>query len=373
MKLNTEEWKKFRIGDWFEVLSSNKIYHAANLHIEDKPKNDYYPYVVRSAQNRGIKGYIKKPIEFLNSENTISFAQDTFFAFYQEKPYFTGNNVKILKPLFEYSRNILLFIETSINKSMLKNTWGMGSGKEYVENIEILLPSKDNEPDWAFMEEYIKEIEEKYIEKVDEYNQENIQKALDVIEIAEDELDKDLIIKPADRYEEFSVKSLFKLIPSQNYIDRNKISDVGRTKVYSSTTSDYGLMGYIDEDPYFLINEKNPYYIIFGDHTREFNFVYNSFSTTDNVKVLSPINKSKLTNLYILTLWKKHIPELGYSRHWSKAKNVVLKLPAIDEKTPDFEYMEKAIYIYTKKVIKSWQLDNEKEIRALISAINKQK
>lgn len=32
---------------------------------------------------------------------------------------------------------------------------------------------------------------------------------------------------------------------------------------------------------------------------------------------------------------------------WSKVKNEELLLPAIDENTPDFEYMEKAIYIYT--------------------------
>lgn len=246
MKLNIEEWKEFRIGDWFEVLSSNKIYHATDLHIEEKQQNDYYPYIVRSAQNRGIKGYIKKPIKFLNPKNTISFAQDTFFAFYQEKPYFTGNNVKILKPLFEYSRNILLFIETSINKSMVKNTWGMGSGKEYIENIKILLPFKNNEPDWNFMEEYIKEIEKKYIDKVDRYNQENIQKALKVTGLTVDDLSSDLNIESAKRYEKFRIGDLFEIRPTKNHkLTNDELYVVGgKNRVIANSSQNNGIGGY---------------------------------------------------------------------------------------------------------------------------------
>lgn len=352
MKLNTEEWKEFRIGDWFDQIGSTAIKKSFSK--RSTPQDKFViPALSSTVDNNSFGFYVKEEDHNLINRLCLSvtlngdagkvYVQNKAFAIAQDAyAIYLKDNVDVVD-----SEHIYLFLATAIEKSLIqkygytnKATWNK------VKEELILLPSKNNEPDWDFMEKYIKEIEEKYIEKVDKYNQSNIQKALDITGIAEDELDKDLIIKPADRYEEFSVKSLFKLIPSQNYIDRNKISDVGRTKVYSSTTSDYGLMGYIYEDPYFLINEKNPYYIIFGDHTREFNFVYNSFSTTDNVKVLSPINKSKLTNLYILTLWKKHIPELGYSRHWSKAKNVVLKLPAIDEKTPDFEYMEKAIYIY---------------------------
>ena len=155
MKLNTEEWKEFRIGDWFEVLSSKKIYHANNLNIKEKQEDGYYPYVVRSEQNRGIKGYIEEPTDYLNPKDTLSFAQDTFCAFYRDKPYFTGNKVKILNPLFNYSKNKLLFLESAINKSVLIFSWGTGSTKEDIENINIVLPSKNNEPDWEYMEEYI--------------------------------------------------------------------------------------------------------------------------------------------------------------------------------------------------------------------------
>lgn len=135
MELTTKNWKEFRIGDLFEVLSSKKIYHAVNLDIKEIQEDGYYPYVVRSEQNRGIRGYIKKPNDDLNSQNTLSFAQDTFFAFYRDEPYFTGNNVKVLKSLFSPSKNRLLFLESVINKSVSTFSWGRGSSKESLKNI----------------------------------------------------------------------------------------------------------------------------------------------------------------------------------------------------------------------------------------------
>lgn len=353
MKLNTEEWKEFRIGDWFEVLSSNKIYHAASLDIKEKQENNCYPYVVRSEQNRGIKGYINKPIEYLNPMNTLSFAQDTFCAFYRDKPYFTGNKVKILNPLFNHSKNKLLFLETAINKSVLMFSWGTGSTKEDIENINIVLPSKNNEPDWEFMEEYIKEIEEKYIEQVNKYNQENIQKALNAVGITEDELDKDLVIKLADRYEEFKVGDLFEISPTKHYglTNANLYQINGKNAVIANTSQNNGIAGYTNYD-----NTERGNIITFSDTTDHNSIFYQpkDFVGYSHVQGLYPLNFSerwnKSTYLYFLTIFKKEAASKGFSYGYKFNRKLASKfkvvLPAIDKETPDFEYMEKAIYIY---------------------------
>lgn len=246
MELTTKDWKEFRIGNLFEVLSSKKIYHAVNLDIKEIQEDGYYPYVVRSEQNRGIRGYIKKPNDDLNSQNTLSFAQDTFFAFYRDEPYFTGNNVKVLKPLFRLSKNRLLFLESVINKSVSTFSWGRGSSKESLKNIKLLLPSKNDEPDWDFMEEFIKEIEEKYIENVDKYNQENIDKALSVTGLTTADLNGNLEVKPADRYEEFRVGDLFDaflgiVTPNEMLLKK------GKFPVITGVTENNGINGYFNE------------------------------------------------------------------------------------------------------------------------------
>ena len=75
-----------------------------------------YPYVVRMGSNNGQKGFINEDVEFLNDGNTISFGQDTATMYYQEKPYFTGDKIKILKPKEKRfnKQNAQFFISTMI-------------------------------------------------------------------------------------------------------------------------------------------------------------------------------------------------------------------------------------------------------------------
>ncbi len=64
----------------------------------------------------------------------------------------------------------------------------------------------------------------------------------------------------------------------------------------------------------------------------------------DNVKVLSikEVISIKVL-LFIVSSWKKCIPNLGYSRHWSLAKDAMFSLPMAKNKQIDFEFMEKFI------------------------------
>lgn len=168
------EWREYKIGDLFEVKSSKKIFHANNLKISPNEDMGFYPYVVRSTLNNGIRGYINESAKFLNPANTLSFAQDTFSVFYQEKPYFTGNKVKILVPKFEiFNRIIALFFVSIYQKVLADFTWGIGSTENSIKEILISLPTHANgQIAFDFMEKYIQELE---IERVEEIEQEKIQ------------------------------------------------------------------------------------------------------------------------------------------------------------------------------------------------------
>lgn len=91
MKIDTSGWKEFKLVDLFEVCSSKKIFHANTIkNIYDFEKEGTYPYVVRSAIDNGIRGYIRENENYLNPANTLSFAQDTFFGFLSRKALFHG-------------------------------------------------------------------------------------------------------------------------------------------------------------------------------------------------------------------------------------------------------------------------------------------
>ncbi|WP_232510541.1 N-6 DNA methylase [Mesomycoplasma dispar] len=162
------QWGEFKIGDLFTVSSSKKIIHANKVQIYDKQIPNSYPYVVRQSKNNGIKGYIKEDPKFLNPKNTISFAQDTFFSFFQKQEYFTGNNIKILKykNSEEISQKSLLFIATTIQKAIDKFDWGINSSKESVLNTKFLLPVINGKIDFDFIELFTKQLEVAHLWKL---------------------------------------------------------------------------------------------------------------------------------------------------------------------------------------------------------------
>lgn len=163
---NELKWKEFRIGDLFDILTSKKRFDANKIKILNEGK---YPYIVRTSLNNGIKGYLNESEEFLNDENTISFGQDTATMFYQSKPYFTGDKIKIVKyknGLFN-KINALYFL-TVMNKSFVNFSWGSSSfNVDIIKDQTIMLPvTSDGSPDYAFMETFISAVQKLVIKDV---------------------------------------------------------------------------------------------------------------------------------------------------------------------------------------------------------------
>lgn len=139
---------------------------------------------------------------------------------------------------------------------------------------------------------------------------------------------------------EYKYSSLFKVVPIKRKLDKTSFSNNGKTPVFSAESRNNGIMGYTDSEADYIVNERNPIYIIFGDHTRSFNISTEDFCVADNVKVLLPKNKLCInTLLFIISAWKKCIEDKGYKRHWSIAQEVEFKLPTKDGKI-DFDFME---------------------------------
>ncbi len=182
-------WQSFKLGDLFEVLSSKKIYHANTIKIHDTQIENSYPYVVRTATNNGIKGFIIDDPTFTNEKNTLSFAQDTFTVFYQKQPYFTGNKVKILKPKFAFKSPKILYFISAILQFILKPlTWGLGSTTESIAEFKISLPLKPTANtqtldgiDFNFMHTFINALMKQTIQGVAEYCDAKIQATKEAI------------------------------------------------------------------------------------------------------------------------------------------------------------------------------------------------
>ena len=140
---------------------------------------------------------------------------------------------------------------------------------------------------------------------------------------------------------EYKVEDLFDLLKIPYLLSKEQCERNGIYPVYSSESNNGGIIGYTNE-ALFICNETNPIYVIFGDHTRTLNIVNKSFSVLDNVKVLRPKIENYKILLFILSSWKKQIPNLGYARHWKAARNIRIELP-IQKGKIDFKFMESFI------------------------------
>ncbi len=177
-------WQSFKLGDLFEVLPYKKRFDANKVNIYASKTKDTYPYVVRTSLNNGIRGYLKENTNFLNAENTISFGQDTATMFYQEKPYFTGDKIKILRcknPNFN-KINALFFI-TSLTKAFRNFSWGSASfSVSIIENQNISLPTNQHgEIDFHFMHTLINALMKQTIQGVVQYSSAKIQATKEII------------------------------------------------------------------------------------------------------------------------------------------------------------------------------------------------
>ena len=154
------------LGDVFSIETSKQKFNAIAVSFGGK-----YPYIARSADNNGVRGYITEDDEYLNEGNTISFGQDTATMFYQALPYFTGDKIKILKSKnFTLNKYIALYY-IAVTKKILKTfSWGSTSFRvENLENIEVKIPFCDSNksiPDHSFMQIFIKAIEKLVIKDV---------------------------------------------------------------------------------------------------------------------------------------------------------------------------------------------------------------
>lgn len=150
----------------FDVSSSKKKFNANNIYIDG-----CYPYVVRTSENNGIRGFINEDTKFLNNGKTISFGQDTATIFYQETPYFTGDKIKILSPKFCISIQLAMYMISCMRKSFSNFQWGVSSFNEsIIKSIKIKLPiSQNGDIDYDFMETFIQKMEQTHIQEMDAY------------------------------------------------------------------------------------------------------------------------------------------------------------------------------------------------------------
>lgn len=150
-EFNTQDWQEYKIDNLFNVVAG--IYHYS-----DEYENGTTPYVSASNINNGIGQMINLQPDFKG--NCIITGKVGCTAFYQPYDFCATSDVNIFIPKnFILNKYIGLFIVSILNKSEnYKWSYGRQCRVGDSKKIIIKLPTKNNQPDWEYMENYIKSL-----------------------------------------------------------------------------------------------------------------------------------------------------------------------------------------------------------------------
>ena len=339
MVIDTSNWKEFTLTKLFDIKGS-KTTPKNNLNLTSDGK---YPYITTAATNNGIAGYSDKYTEEGNVITIDSAVLGT--AFYQKDNFTASDHVEKLIPKFEINELIGQYLASVLNVSARYYQYAYNNKRSQIalkKEVINLPATPDGEPDWQYMESYMKKIMQESEQSIENLNR---------VEDKKDSID-------ISGWGKFDVTDFFTVLPSRKKLSNIDIGD-GDTPVYSSNSTNGGIFGYTTKLPNYEIDDKNPFYITFGDHTKAVNIADKSFCVMDNVKVLKSTIHNYFILHFIITSWLKNIPNLGYARHWSKAEKAKIYLPVTSTGEPDWQYMEN----YMKKIMdESEQIISELQV-----------
>ena len=155
--INTNNWRKFRIGDLFDIkrpiARSQLEYDEGNV-----------PFVASGNYNNGIIKYCEpKENEKLDNGNCITVSPLDGSSFYQKVDFLgrggAGSAIILLynEKLNEYNG---LYISSVIRHQLVKYSYNDQLSSTVIVDEYIKLPIDSNQDiDWTYMENYMKEIE----------------------------------------------------------------------------------------------------------------------------------------------------------------------------------------------------------------------
>ena len=147
--LNVQDWKEFRVGD---ILNCD----STTLSIKDDLLDGSTPFISRTAENNGVDGFVEIENDKITDGNCLTIGAEGIYAFYQAEPFATGNKVYQMRQP-NMNPYIGLFLATVLNLENYRYSYGRARIMSKLKEEVIKLPIDTNgNPDWQFMEDYIK-------------------------------------------------------------------------------------------------------------------------------------------------------------------------------------------------------------------------
>ena len=159
------KFEDFNVIDIFDVKNSRNILSRDIIAGSGK-----IPYLCASSENNSVSSYISYDEKHLDKGNCVFIGGKTFVVTYQEKDFYSNDSHNLILSLKdEEKKNKLtqLFLSSCINKSLgHKYSWGDSISNRKIQKDIVLLPRKNQQPNYELMETLISAIQKMVIKDV---------------------------------------------------------------------------------------------------------------------------------------------------------------------------------------------------------------
>lgn len=330
LSLNDVEWGEFKIIDIFEIIRGN----AKNITKRDMEITKGIPLVSAKDNNNAVNGYV----ELIQDERVFANVLTTNnngsvgFTFYHEYKFIATSDVTVLSPNKKLTKNQLLFTKKCIeNNNLFKFRYGYKASNERLKRSKFLLPIQYNgNPNWQFMEDYIKQEQKDIAQKViDYYEQKMLGTSFDLVGLED------------VKWKEFYFNDVFRKIQRGKRLKKDDHIE-GDIPYISSTSLNNGLDGFIGNKD--NIRKFNNNLTLANSGSVGSCFYHNyEYIASDHVTSLTLENADKYIYLFMATIIKRLEKKYSFNREINdkRIKNEKFILPTDKFGNPNWEYMSK--------------------------------
>lgn len=350
LKLTDVEWGEFFIGGsngLFDITSTKSGIDKNKLNIDV----GLIPYITRTDMQNGINMFItdKQNNRYnIDEGNVITIGLDTQTVFYQPTAFYTGQNIQVLRNN-NLNKYTAMFIIPSIKIQMQKFNWG-GNGATLgrLNRTRLILPiDSQGQPNWQFMEDYIKQEQKQQAQKIIDYYERKL------IELAGDVVGLDKV-----EWKTFKLGDIFDLVTKSskglNHLEKNTsdgISYVG------ATNRNNGVLDFVKRKENLIYSGNAIAFIRNGEGSMGYSvykkedFIASQDITVGYNQYLNEYNAKFITTIADQVRGKYNF---GYKRNQERLKRETLVLPSDEKGNPNFQYMS--------DFVKKLELDKVQEV-----------
>lgn len=294
-----------------------------DLECFNAPTEKTIRFISRTEMNNGCDCYVlNNEITGIEEGNAIAIGDTTATCFYQSDRFVCGDHMVICRADW-LNLYTALFLISILKQEKYKYSYGRAFKMDLISNTIIKLPSTpDNEPDWNYMEQYIKSIKHKRLSTANQGRYSSL-------------------ILGVENWVEFCVGDLFEVKKGKRLTSDDQTD--GDTPYIGAIDSNNGVANYIGQG---AIHDGNTISLSYNGSVGEAFYQPKPFWATDDVNVLyfrkeNGVAFNKYIALFICAVLRQEKYRYSYGRKWvlESMKSTIIKLPEKSGK-PDWCYME---------------------------------